>query len=349
MAAEGRGPDSSLIGRLAARPQGFELLAAVLVLEAGGVGRIRYRAPLMPVFPAADVEALMPDPRPAGTGTRAASSGSVGAGGDALVETSVMSLFGPNGPLPAPLAESLRERVRSGDAGGRAFLDIFGGRLTELLVAALRREHPSTARQAPALSEYGRVLLALAGDARYANAPTFMDRVLMGNSGLLHQRPQSAHALSQMLRGHLGVPASTEGLVGGWTPLARSARARLSASGRRAAVLGGGGALGSRVWLQDGAVRLDIGPMPGVQYRSLLPGTEGHEGLRGLAIAALPPQVDIRARFRVRASEVPCAALDEATLLGWTSWLGRPPDGKDGVASISLRGRARPPVRMARP
>ncbi len=307
---------------LRSAPGRFDLLAAVRTLEASGAARVRFRAPLAPVFAAGDVERVADGP-----------SGPV-------IETAAVSLFGPNGPLPASLAEAVARRGRRGEAGAAAFFDLFGDRLTRAFVDLLRLEWPSGAAAALDQTPQATVLRALAGRAAPAKGPADLDRALLATAGLQHQRPRSLHAAAAMLAAALGTPVGVRGLVGGWTPLAATDRARLSTSpgGTR---LGGGAALGSAVWLQEAGVAIDLGPMPADRFRALLPGGADHALLGGLAAHLLPPEADIDCRLSLAARSVPVATLGRTTRLGWSSWLAASAGaGAERTARFRLRGAA---------
>ncbi len=329
MAADGWRSPRSLIDQLARAPQRFELLAAVALLEAEG-RRVRFRAPLRPVFPTGDVAAVRSD-----------------GPGEAVLETAAISLFGPNGPLPEPIAEALGERERQGGEGAapRAFMEIFGDRLARLLVDALRLERPAAARALPEESPQADVLLALAGRAPDRPGRSATDRSLSAAAGILNQRPQSLHACERLLAAHFGVPVAVTGLRGGWTALSGATRARLGSQsgGAGGTRLGAGAAIGGRVWLQE--VGIEIGPVGAELFTALLPGGAAHARLRALVAAALPPELDATCRLVVAAAEAPAARLGPGARLGWTTWLGGRcggPEGAggaagtDGVAEIRL-------------
>ncbi len=296
-------------------PRRFALLAAVRALEAEGAGRVRFRAPLSPVFPPGDVEDVRDDP--AGP----------------VIETAVMALFGPEGPMPSPIGEAVRGRARAGDPGPRAFFDLFGDRLARLLVDLMRLERPAAAATEPAFTPQAAALRALAARADPATEAPGFDRDLLCGAALLHRRPAGLHAAGRLIAAAVGAPTRVRGLVGGWTPLATEDRTRLGAARLGATALGG------RVWLQEGRVAVEIGPLPARRFAELLPGGPGHARLAALARHALPPEPDIDVSLTVAAPETPAATLGRATRLGWSSWLA-PVRRTDQTAHFRLRGAA---------
>lgn len=307
---------------LRATPRRFDLLAAVRALEAASPARVHFRAPLAPVFAAGDVEAINDGPE------------------GPVIESSAVSLFGPNGPLPASLADAVARQGRRGEHGPRAFFDLFGDRLTRAFVDLLRLEWPSGAVVAPERTPQATVLRALVGRAAPVDGVAGLDQALLATAGLQHQRPRSLHAAAAMLAAALRTPARVRGLVGGWTPLAVSDRARLS-TGPGGTRLGLGAALGSAVWLQEAGVVIDIGPLPADRFHALLPGGADHALLGSLATHLLPPEADIDCRLGLAATSQPAATLDRTTRLGWSSWLAaRESTVVERTAQFRLRGEA---------
>ncbi len=306
MASTKRRLDRGVIARLKSEPQTFDLVQAVALMERAGLEPIRYRTVIGPEFPPSDIAAITPE----GPGA--------GPVADAWVlETPVMSLFGPQAPLPTPLAEAVRERTRQGEPGIRAFFDLFVGRLIAVLVEQLRLERPSTQTGA---GIQGQALMALIGAVGRADAPSVTDRARLGHAGLLHQRPGGVHAAERVLGGSLGVRVRISPFQGGWVPLEQAEGTRLGGRSPRHA-LGVGSVIGARVWLQDKALRVMAGPMTAVAAARLFPGTDGFRRLSQLARALLPEEADVQLVILLGGGEAPPARLGQARL-GWTSFLG---------------------------
>jgi type VI secretion system protein ImpH len=320
MAADGGRGGPRLSASPGSTPRRFDLLAAVRTLEAAGTTRVHFRAPLAPVFAPCDVEAIADGP------------------GGPVIESAAVSLFGPNGPLPASLAEAVDRSCRRGEHGPRAFLDLFGDRLTRAFVDLLRLEWPSGAAVPPARSAQAIALRALAGRAEPAAGPAGFNEALLAHAGLLHQRPRSLHAAAAILAAVFDTKAAVRGLVGGWTTLEPNDQARLSAApgGTR---LGHGAALGRKVWLKESGVTIELGPMAAQRFHALSPGGADHGRLGALATHLLPPEAAIDCRLTLTAAAVPAATLGRVTRLGWSSWLART---GDNAVNRTTRFRLRP-------
>ena len=85
---------------------------------------------------------------------------------------------------------------------------------------------------------------------------------------------------------------------------------------------------GTRIWDQQGAVELYLGPMTHAQFVDFLPTGLGYECLGRLMAFYAGPDLVYRMRLCIDAGEVPPARLNASpatplrqTRLGWTSWL----------------------------
>lgn len=349
--AGGDGRDAvALSARLMRAPFRFEVRQAVRLLEqiafrraragdvlrAGpvplGVGSdprheaIRLRGSFTDRFPPSDIEALDQDDRderPALTVT-------------------FFGLGGARGPLPPPLSARVVARARAHDDAGRDFLDIFNHRLLSLFLrhwwlfhpALQDPDEPDAPSRMPLLALLGLATLPREGAASAARRLPRLMQSLVAATGLLNQRPVSAHALQRLLEGHFGLRVGMVPLQGRWLALAKDQVTRLGRSG----TLGRDAVLGRRVWDQQAGLGIEIGPMDLPRFLSLLPGGPGHDDLVGLVGFALGGVFDVDLRLVLRAADVPEARLGRAgARLGWTSFLGRRPRMTPGVALLRLR------------
>ena len=340
----------ALSARLLREPFRFDIRQAVRLLEqiarrraqsgdarqAGpvplGVGSdprreaVRLRGSFTDRFPPSDIEALdqdQRDDRPALTVT-------------------FFGLGGARGPLPPPLSARVVARARAHDDTGRDFLDIFNHRLLSLFLRHWALFHPALQdpgapdlpARMPLLALLGLATLPREGAASAARRLPRLMSSLVAATGLLNQRPVSAHALQRLLEGHFGLRVRMVPLQGRWLSLAEDQVTRLGRSG----VLGRGAVLGRRVWDQQAGLRVEIGPMDLPRFLSLLPDGAGHDELVGLVGFALGGAFDVDLRLVLRPADVPAARLGrEGARLGWTSFLGHRPRLAPGVAPLRLR------------
>lgn len=379
MATPGWRSARSVIEQLAAEAHRFDALQAISLIErmlpdARSVGdgsnplheAVRFRSSLTTAFPASDLTAATP-PGP----------------GDPRWELLVnfLGLAGGFGPLPAPFTEAIVQQVRNGDPATRDFLDILNHRLVSLLYRARRMHRPALHRGTPDEGPLARHLYSLIGlgTAGLRGRMAVPDRVLLKHAGVLAQQPRTLHGLECLLGDHFGVPVRAVPLQGRWLALDDSQVTRL---GRRNAVLGDGAVLGRRVWDQQAAVTLELGPLGLEAFRGFLPGGHAARSLHDLARFYLGPGTDVAVRLRLRADRVPGTRLvganrlhlrspraladrprvagvrlggagqaggrlltragPDAPRLGWTTWLTTRPRAEEGRVQPAGGGKGGP-------
>lgn len=369
MAPTGWRSTRSVIEQLAAEAHRFDALQAITVIERlfplavsvaeGGNAAhevVRFRSSLTTAFPASDLSAAHP-PRPDAPQWE--------------ILVNFLGLAGGFGPLPAPFTEAIIQQTRAGDTATRDFLDIFNHRLVSILYRARRLHRPALSRQAPDVGPMAEHLYSLIGlgTPGLRGRLSVPDRALLNHAGALAQQPRSLHGLECLLNDHFGVPIRVIPLQGGWLRLDDSQVTRL---GQRNAVLGDGAVLGQRVWDQQAAVAVEIGPLDLDGFRAFLPGGHAARALRDLAGFYAGAGTEFRVRLRLRPAAVPGtrlvganrlhlqsprrlaaqtrasgvrlggegrllthSAAPDAPRLGWTSWLTSRPRQSEGVVTPS--------------
>lgn len=368
MAPTGWRSPRSVIEQLAAEAHRFDALQAIGLIErmmpdarSAGDGAnpaheaVRFRSSLTTAFPASDLAAATP-PGP----------------GEPRWELLVnfFGLAGGFGPLPPPFTEAVVRQVRSGDTAARDFLDILNHRLVSLLYRARRMHRPALHRGTPDQGPMARYLYSLIGlgTEGLRGRMALPDRVLLNHAGVLAQQPRTLHGLECLLGDHFGVTVRAVPLQGRWLPLDDAQVTRL---GRLNSTLGDGAVLGRRVWDQQAAVTLEIGPLGLEAFRGFLPGGHAARALGDLARFYLGPGTGVAVRLRLSPDQVPATRLvganrlhlhsprtlagrpravgvrlggggtaggrlltraaADAPRLGWTSWLTTRPRTADGV------------------
>lgn len=347
MAADRRRSTRALIERLGDQPQRFALLQAVRLAEYArptaiplGQGidpaaeAVRLKASLSRGFPASDVAAWEPG----------------GDGQPPALTSAFLSLGGAFGPLPPPISELALERSRRGDDGIRDFLDVFNHRLLSLFVRAKRAHRPALQPGRPESTQFAHLLWALLGletpglRQSLGRKPRARlhghERALLDCAGLLNQRPLSLHAVERMLAHAFAVPVRGVPFIGRWLRLDPEQHSVLGRHGRNVG-LGQGAVLGTRVWDQSAAVRLEVGPLSLNRLLRFLPGSETHRALRAMLGYALNGSTEVELTLSVPPGQVPPLRLwtanpRRAPRLGWTSWLTTRPRREPGVVVLDL-------------
>ncbi len=251
------------------------------------------------------------------------------AGRPARLGVHFMGAFGPNGPLPLHLTEYARDRLRNAnDPTFVRFLDVFHHRALSLFYRAWADAQPVVGRDRPGEDRFATYVGALLGLGSPAlrDRDGFPDTAKLYFAGRLSAQARNAEGLEAMLGEYFGLPVRIEEFVGEWLPLPDRDRWRLGRA-NRAGALGIGSVLGARAWHRQGKFRVAFGPLTSEQFQSLLPGGARLPRL----VAAVRNYTgdsldwDVRLTVNERAEEVFRPGL---TRLGWTTWLGRCPEGR---------------------
>lgn len=264
--------------------------------------------------------------------TRASRAGMRGGGGQPFMEVNFLGLIGPAGVMPKTYTQFVAERVGVKDTAIRDFLDLFHHRLLSLFYRAWRTTRPHVAAGEgaadDALSQRLRSIVGIGTPAVAAQLP-FDDSVLLRHAALLAPHARSASALRQLLTAYLGVPCDLEEFVPTWYRLAPGTQCALGEDDETT-VLGLGTVVGDEVLDHGARARVRLGPMPRALFDALLPGTRGHEALKGLVRFVAGDAVEVEVRLMLERSAVPPTVLGTGSgQLGWGTWLRTRPPTRD--------------------
>ncbi|KIH76534.1 type VI secretion system protein ImpH [Geoalkalibacter ferrihydriticus] len=296
---------AALIRELEAEGASFEFFQAVRLLEVAssvrsGAGEwpqaaVRLRAAPELSFPAADLRRAYLDDD-----------------GTMVLEANFLGLYGVDAPLPAYFWESVARDEEDGQCL-RAFLDLFGSRLHELLYLAWKktRAHLFDGNGTNLLEDY---LLALSG------APLAQRRDLaMAYAGGFGRRVKGGAALAGILHEQLQVPAQVEEFVPCWVEVGA-----VSSLGRQGMTLGEDLVLGERVLDVGRKINILLGPLSEARALELFPGRSGAGDFRDLVDGYLEPTLEYDVIFLVEAEVSERSLGRDPIHLGWTSCLGTP-------------------------
>ena len=283
------------------------------------------------------------------------------AGAPPLMRVNFGSVGGAAGPLPYPDTEAMLERSYRKDNAMREFLDIFHHRTLSLLVRVRKSFMDAFTARDPSEGKTASYLFAFLGLGMYPgrtssdrtaesarlrplrNRLGVPDRALLYYSGILASHPRSASGLERFFSDYFGIPCRVEQLRGIWRFLEPAQWTRIGASGQNA-VLGQTAIAGTRIWDQQGAIELHLGPMKLAQFLDFLPFGNGYRSLCHLTAFYAGTDLTFHIRLNICAREVPEARLSATkenkvsggTFLGWTSWLRtRPFENDDSQVILS--------------
>lgn len=355
MAPPSRRPDPPLTETLFGEGFRFEFFQAVRVLERlrperAPVGReakpgdevVRFHTETSLVFPASTVSEIEDQVD----------------GEPASMLVPFMGMTGILGPLPRHYSELLLERVRRKDLALRDFLDMFNHRLISLFYRAWEKYRFSIGyeRAARVGGEYDPITETLFADfgmgtaglrsrlavdeeplRRYTGLPAtpgrrsqIDDDTLLFYAGLLADHRRPGLSLEGLLEDYFGVKTRVDQLTGRWLELDHAGRSSLGR--RRGApsnnVLGDGAVLGSRVWDQQAAFGVRLGPVSFARLCQLVPSGEDFVALLQLVHFFAGPECDFDVTIGLNGWEVPGCQLGAAGAmgprLGWSTWLKSP-------------------------
>jgi type VI secretion system protein ImpH len=336
MAAPERHPEATLADSLFTAGHRFDFFQAVRLLirlygapasaEAGATLRhdaVRFTSRVALDFPASDVAKVSPPTAP---------------GEPAHMQVNLLGLAGSLGPLPLSWTEALLERVGRYDTAQRDFLDLFTHRLVALLYQVREQHRIGLTDCAPAESQVAQYLFALLGlgTEGLRGRLGMPDRALLPYTGLLARQPRSMAGLEVLLSDYFQVPVRGVSWCGRWYPLAADQTTRLGVTGHNQR-LGQDVVLGTRVWMQDAAFALWLGPLTLQQFLDFLPTGRGFQPLCALTRFYAGQEFAYTFHLTLPAAALPASRLSasQGPRLGWTSWL-KTRNAGEGEATVRL-------------
>lgn len=242
------------------------------------------------------------------------------------------------GPLPAPFLEWVREQQRGGSEAMAAFFDLFNQRIHVLRYDLKQRSLRALDSALPERSRHAAQLAALIGLAQpsaQAQIP-LPPRAWLGMAGLFANNRRSAEVIATVMSRYLGVRTRVLPLRGQWRAVEPAQRIAL---GRRNHRLGVDSLLGSSMWDQQAAVRLEVGRMPFARALALLPlrasqpdeakvlPATRYAAFASLVQLLLDRRHDCEVHLHIATASIPPARLSVSSAttvglrLGQTAWL----------------------------
>ena len=282
---------------------------------------VRFSARVGFDFPAGEVHDLLPSKD----------------GGPPCMVTNFLGLAGATGPLPAPLAELVLERIRQKDSGLRDFLDIFNHRLVSLMYRVRKVHRVTLSSQSPEQGPMANYLFAFLGlginGLRNRMGKEVPDRVLLPYAGLLNQQPRSMIGMELLLSDHFRSLVKVEQFSGVWRNIEPDQWSSLGRLGQNQ-ILGQSIVLGKRIWDQQGRFLVIVGPLSLLQFLDFLPDGTAYKPLCALTRFYAGPEFEFRVRLKIRAGDIPELRLGKSKL-GWTTWLKTRPAKRDSQVELS--------------
>ncbi|MEW4490517.1 type VI secretion system baseplate subunit TssG [Thalassoglobus sp. JC818] len=345
--AEGRSSTSDLIRLLTERYAEFDFFQAVRLLQSAlmlevdsryrrSIGmdalfqneRIRFRSFQSLTFPSTEISRIRQlddDDNPS-----------------AEVTATFMGLTGPNGVLPPHYTSLVIERshVQNKDYSLRDFFDLFNHRALSFFFQASEKHRLPFVYERSQFIEHRenaittslRAVTGIAGPG-LKDRSSFHDEVILYFGGLFADRCRSAAGLKQLLQAYFQSDVDVEQMCERWMYLPSEC---LSSFVVGNSMLGGNMQLGanvvagSRMREIQSLFRVIFRLMTWKQFLTFLPGSDGHQQVTELVHHYAGIDLDFELEFSIPSEEVCPMSLNRSDeskpMLGWTTWLGKPPE-----------------------
>lgn len=314
----------SLLGKLVAKPQDFDLNTAIRIAEASG-RRVEIISDASTVLASAAITSVEDD------------------GTEMRIKVTITGIVGAFGALPPAYTLTVLEEERRRSNSMRSFLDLFAAPLFGLMLDAREKYRLPSLLQWKKLGRANRIagaILSLAGfrfePVRAANPVG--DATVLRYAGLFAARNRNANALGAMLADFIGLPVAVEQFSPRWIEVAHHERTSLGPGSQ--ARLGVDAMAGFAVQDYAGGFRIVIGPVGYADFLSFEPGTPRLATVMELARLYAGPALRFDVQIVLRKEDVPFCRLDSVRQprLGWNSWARAAPatmDSRDAVVRMS--------------
>jgi type VI secretion system protein ImpH len=322
--------DIALIDLLFERPDRFEFVSAVRLLEQ--LDR-RNRADRPPDLPSTDSTRFRAVPPLVFPGAEVAAIRGSEADQPAELDVCFLGLNGPSGVLPRFYSEWVVQQAKQKNIALRDFFDIFNDRAIRYHLAASRKYRMpaafeiSNGSRADPITTVLRAVVGMA-TAGLEGRLRLSDDVLLTYAGCLGRAVRSATGLEQILCDFLGRPVEVQQLTGRWAGLVAEDQTMLPTlehRNGRYTRLGIDAVLGERIFDIQGAFRLRIGPLGLGEFTELLPGSPLVDEIADLTRFYVGPSLAFEIQLMLRQDSIPLCVLGgtdtSKPLLGLNSWL----------------------------
>lgn len=243
-----------------------------------------------------------------------------------------IGLTGPQGVLPHPYTELVRERVSYKDTALWSFFDIFNHRMASLFYRAWEKYRFPIAYERQGEDAFTEYLFDLVGMGTpgLRGRMAVNDQALLLYAGIVAQKPHSAGSIAAVLRDYFRAPAEIVQFLGQWFPLEPENVTRLGAANSE---LGRTVVAGGSVFVSQSKFRVRLGPLDLGRFVSFLPVGPAFRPLTDLVRYLAGLEFDYDVQLVLRKEDVPPCSLDSKSplppMLGWTTWITSETPRKD--------------------
>jgi type VI secretion system protein ImpH len=260
-----------------------------------------------------------------------------------------LGLAGQSGPLPNVYSELIMSRVQHKDYAFKDFCDLFNHRLASIHYRIQVKYNLTLESEKPQHSMAAQVLEYLSG--LIYRAENYIHRIprrsYLRYVGLLWQKPHSAMGLEALLKDFFQLSLTVKQFIGHWFVLQPSAATRIGTH-KDAAYnrLGSEAALGTKAWIQQERIRIQIADLDLATFKDLLPGGALNADIAEVTRHYLGNENEFDFELYLKAGEAPCTSLNGTAALGWSSWLVT---GQSGFTPEAIKVPAIEPLAGSNP
>jgi type VI secretion system protein ImpH len=245
--------------------------------------------------------------------------------GKNLITCNHYNIAGLGGPLPEPFVEMLRDDQAYGEGAMAAFINIFNNRIQGLRYLIKAATDNNLTSSPASESKVGQFALSLSGHLGEEQRALHQQssETLIGLAGELANTRMTLPTIIRLLRTTLDLTLiKMNCLLGRWLTVESGDHTRLGSNNHR---LGSEVTLGKKIWDQQAAFELVLGPMSASRIQQLVPGGEDHPKLRHLVEWVSDMRCDCKVTLACEANTSSVAVLskqkNQTNTLGYGSWL----------------------------
>ena len=199
-----------------------------------------------------------------------------------IVECSYYNIYGLDGPLPEPFSDMMTDDIYYGRGAMIAFINIFNNRVQALRYLIHAKANYTLANSDASHSHIGQFLLALSGN--YLHQQHFLsgqhEGDLISLAGHIANCRINFPTICQLFKAVLDLGVlDMQSLIGRWLNIQQEDLTLLGKSNHR---LGGQATLGKKIWDQQAAFGLVLGPVRHSRLAQLVPGGKDFPKLKQL-------------------------------------------------------------------
>lgn len=199
-----------------------------------------------------------------------------------IVECTYYNIFGLDGPLVEPFSDMMNDDLYYGQGAMRAFINIFNNRIHALRYLIHAQTNYTLASGEASQSHIGKFLLGLSGHSlpQQHRLSGLNEGDLMPITGHLANCRINYPTVCQLMKTVLNLAViEMQSLIGRWLGVQQEDHTHL---GKRNHQLGKEAVLGKKIWDQQAAFGLVVGPVSHQRLSQLVPGGEDYPRLKQL-------------------------------------------------------------------